>query len=612
MSDRFTVEQVLDQLWSVQYEYSASDDETEAEAEDVSEEEDVVEYNAERETSSSAEEEEGDADLSAGRLEDRRGQRFLSKDGKVWSSVPHGRGEDDAPAARRDAPPPPLPPVGGPTPYAVSNAHDIASTFALLITAEIEEIVLAMTNLQGVRKYGQEWKKGIDETDLRAYIGLLILAGVYRSRGEAAASLWDAESGRAIFRATMPLKVFHGYSRLLRFDDLETRPARRSTDKLAAIREVWDKWAARLPLLYNPGPDVTVDEQLVPFRGRCPFRQYIPSKPAKYGIKFWAACDARSSYAWKMQVYTGKPIGGAVERNQGMRVVLDVTEGLRGRNVTCDNFFTSYELGQRLLRRDMTMLGTVRQNKPELPKALLATKGREVFSSTFAFTDSTAVVCYIPKRNKKVLLMSTRRRDHHQDKEARISERRDRKPALVLDYNSTKGGVDNLDKVIGTYSCRRMTRRWPLVVFHNLIDVSSYNAFVIWRELNPSWLSGKRNKRRVFLERLGKQLVAPLIRRRARFPRTVAAADVVRANTDRNRDRDRDRDRDREDHHDPPRLAAESDSAAADGSRTRKRKRCEMCTEKKDRKTRFVCRSCRKYICGGCSVAVCGTCAGAL
>ncbi|CAK6976223.1 piggyBac transposable element-derived protein 4-like [Scomber scombrus] len=299
-----------------------------------------------------------------------------------------------------------------------------------------------------------------------------------------------------------------------------------------------------------------------------------------------------------MQVYTGKPIGGAVERNQGMRVVLDVTKGLTGRNVTCDNLFTSYELGQRLLHRDMTMVGTVRQNKPELPAALFATKGRELFSSTFAFTGSTAVVCYIPKRNKKVLLMSTRH------KEATISERRDRKPALVLDYNSNKGGVDNLDKVIGTYSCRRMTARWPLAVFHNIIDVSSYNAFVIWREMNPAWLSGKRSKRTVFLERLGKQLVAPLIQRRVTFPRTVAAANVVRAvqaggegGTGRDRDEDED----------DQRPAIESPAA-----RAQKRRRCEMCTEKKDRKTRLMCRSCRRYICGGCSVAFCSTCAGAL
>ncbi|CAB1316179.1 unnamed protein product [Coregonus sp. 'balchen'] len=186
----------------------------------------------------------------------------------------------------------------GPTRQAVGQARDILSTFRLFFTPEIEDIILEMTNLEGVRKYGARgdgngcggdddhrhyaddhedhdrdrggrWK-AMDSTDLRAYVGLLILAGVYRSRGEAASSLWDAESGRTIFRATMPLKVFHAYSRLLRFDDRQTRAERRAAgggDKLAAVREVWDKWVERLPLLYNPGPDVTVDEQLVPFRG---------------------------------------------------------------------------------------------------------------------------------------------------------------------------------------------------------------------------------------------------------------------------------------------------------------------------------------------------------
>ncbi len=43
----------------------------------------------------------------------------------------------------------------------------------------------------------------------------------------------------------------------------------------------------QLPFLYDPGPHITVGECLVPFRGR--FRQYMPSKPAKYGIKIWAA-----------------------------------------------------------------------------------------------------------------------------------------------------------------------------------------------------------------------------------------------------------------------------------------------------------------------------------
>lgn len=155
----------------------------------------------------------------------------------------------------------------GPTRLAISQAFGILSTFQLFLPVAIERIVIEMTNREGIKRYGQAWKT-IDVTQLHAYIGLLILAGVYRSKGEAASRLWNADTGRPIFRATMSLEMFRTISAVIRFDNRETRPVRRVTDKLAAIRDVWDKWVEWLPLMYNPGPEVTVDERLVPFRGR--------------------------------------------------------------------------------------------------------------------------------------------------------------------------------------------------------------------------------------------------------------------------------------------------------------------------------------------------------
>ena len=62
-----------------------------------------------------------------------------------------------------------------------------------------------------------------------------------------------------------------------------------------------------------------------------------------------------------MKVYTGKQSGGSPERNQGLRVMLYVTEGLCGRNVTCDNYFTSYELARQLLEWEITVIGSEEQ-----------------------------------------------------------------------------------------------------------------------------------------------------------------------------------------------------------------------------------------------------------
>ena len=87
---------------------------------------------------------------------------------------------------------------------------------------------------------------------------------------------------------------------------------------------------------------VTCDEQLLTFRGRCPFKQYIPSKPGKYGIKLWMLSDSQTSYVCRLQVYIGRQ-GDTRETNQSKHVVTDLCRSLKGtgKYVTCDNFFTS-------------------------------------------------------------------------------------------------------------------------------------------------------------------------------------------------------------------------------------------------------------------------------
>jgi hypothetical protein len=96
-----------------------------------------------------------------------------------------------------------------------------------------------------------------------------------------------------------------------------------------------------------------------------------------------------------------------------------------------------------------------------------------------------------------------------------------------VDYNATKGGLDNLDKVVTGYSCKRRTLRWPLIFF-NILDISAYKAFVIWMALNPDWKRGKLQRRLLFLEELGKALVRPQLQRRQHIPRIPASVAIVR------------------------------------------------------------------------------------
>lgn len=173
---------------------------------------------------------------------------------------------------------------------------------------------------------------------MKAYIGILILAGIYHSRHEATRDLWDDKTRWAIFRATMSHYCYSQISANIHFDDRLTCPGRFRDDKLAAFHILWEKWVACFPLLFSPGVDVRVDEQLVAFKGCCWFRRYMLNKPAKYGIKIWVTRAAVTSYAWKVQIYTGGEKKSHSPPGSSQAVVLQLTEGLQGHTVTWDNF----------------------------------------------------------------------------------------------------------------------------------------------------------------------------------------------------------------------------------------------------------------------------------
>ena len=67
--------------------------------------------------------------------------------------------------------------------------------------------------------------------------------------------------------------------------------------------------------------------------------------------------------------------------------MLDLVKGLgQDYGVTCDNFFTSFELAKELEKQNKTLLGTIIQIRKEVPKIMFPSKSREVNSSLFLFS----------------------------------------------------------------------------------------------------------------------------------------------------------------------------------------------------------------------------------
>ena len=48
---------------------------------------------------------------------------------------------------------------------------------------------------------------------------------------------------------------------------------------------------------------------MIAFRVTLAFRQYMPAKPTKYGIKVWVRADSHNGYKNEFQVYVGRPAG---------------------------------------------------------------------------------------------------------------------------------------------------------------------------------------------------------------------------------------------------------------------------------------------------------------
>ena len=77
------------------------------------------------------------------------------------------------------------------------------------------------------------------------------------------------------------------------------------------------------------------------------------------------------------------------------------------RGVTSDNFITSCELTNFLLSKNMTVVGTLRKNKPEISALFLSREQRNVHSSFFGFTNDLTLASYVPARNKTAILLSS-------------------------------------------------------------------------------------------------------------------------------------------------------------------------------------------------------------
>jgi hypothetical protein len=152
-------------------------------------------------------------------------------------------------------------------------------------------------------------------------------------------------------------------------------------DRLYKIRHVVDSLRTSFKSSFSPYQDVVIDESLLLFKGRLSFKQYIPSKRSRFGIKTFVMCDCKTGYILDFIVYTGAVSDIDVS---GLGKGADIVSTLlypylhKGHTLYVDNWYTSPDLFMWLHDRATNACGTVRKSRKNMPKMEQKLKKNEI------------------------------------------------------------------------------------------------------------------------------------------------------------------------------------------------------------------------------------------
>lgn len=210
------------------------------------------------------------------------------------------------------------------------------------------------------------------------------------------------------------------------------------------------------------------------------FKQFIPSKRSRFGIKSFIACDCKTGYILDMLVYSGLETEISVfHENLGKsgNIVMTLMKDYlgKGHNLYVDNWYTSPTLVSTLHLNQTNSCGTIKKNRkyvPNVPNKLQ--KGEISFRST------ETLLC-IQWQDKREVWMLTSLHSADIVQTVKLDQNyRLKKPSCILDYNHSMGAVDKTDMVSSTIKCIRKSYKWYKKFFFHLLDVSIWNSYVLY------------------------------------------------------------------------------------------------------------------------------------
>lgn len=360
--------------------------------------------------------------------------------------------------------------------------------FKTFFDDKIIDKIVNETNLYSVQKDGTSINTSFAE--ISQFFGIQILSGIVRMPSYR--MYWANETRFAPIADVMSRNRFDKLRNYLHLNDNTRMKARNEEnyDKLFKVRPLIDSLKENFSKI-EPEDNNSVDEIMIPFKGRNSLKQYVKNKPHKWGIKMFARAGV-SGIVYDFEIYVGKEtIKNASSLGISGDIVIRLVENLpRNKNfkVFFDNWFTSYDLLVHLKEIGLLATGTVRINRMRGCKLksdeTLKNEGRGSYD--FCTDKNRNIVAVKWFDNKPVHVASS-----YQDvapvenvKRWSLTEKKYidiPRPAIIKEYNLNMGGVDLNDMLVALYRIKLGVRRYYLRIVYHLIDICVVNAWLLYR-----------------------------------------------------------------------------------------------------------------------------------